>query len=150
MHCAYAATCASIIVSDVGDLDGMYALDSSISHPYYFRAGGTTTYEVYQDDNAWFILDGHTSIGYRVSHESWCFALTFLAPWWRIFSSCSAARRRQARVSVTVTHVSVTLYDGTQGKLTFGSRLGEDRRKPFARPPSREVDLGDNINARRS
>ncbi len=70
MHGAYAATCASVIVSDVGDLDGTYALDSSYSEPYYFRAGGTTTYELYESSGAWYILDKGTSEGYRVSRES--------------------------------------------------------------------------------
>ncbi len=70
MHGLYAATCASIAVSGVEDLDGTYDLDSSYSEPYYFRFGGNTNYEVYQDLSfgAWFMLDDETSVGLRVSH----------------------------------------------------------------------------------
>jgi len=75
MHRVYAATCDSVTVSGVGDLDGTYDLDASESYPYYFRAGGTTTYEVYQwtsNNNAWYIADASTDDGMRVSRAACC------------------------------------------------------------------------------
>jgi len=66
----FAATCSSVVVSDVGVLDGTYALDSSVTYPYYLRTGGATNYELYQwtYNGAWYIADASTDDGMRVSH----------------------------------------------------------------------------------
>eukprot|EP00752_Nemacystus_decipiens_P005470 g4954.t3 len=62
------STCTSVAVSDVGELDGTYDLDSSVTYPYYDRAAGTTVYELYQLSDYWY-LDGPES-GYRTYDDA--------------------------------------------------------------------------------
>ena len=67
-YVVYAATCSSIAVSGVGDLDGTYEEGSAAGDPFY-RPGGTTFYEIYQfssDVPGWYIAVGGGAV-YRVS-----------------------------------------------------------------------------------
>ena len=65
----YAATCSSIAVSGVGDLDGTYEEGPTAGDPFY-RPGGSTFYEIYQfigsSSAGWYIAVGGGAV-YRVS-----------------------------------------------------------------------------------
>ena len=121
MHGVFAATCASITVSGVRDLDGTYAVESSsyssyssYSSSYFGREVGTKTYAVYQDGRTWMIEDESTGGGYRVSRGVWrpatgsCRAVFIeYCPLVLVLSGAS-----QARVSLNMTHETANCMVG--------------------------------------
>lgn len=69
----YAATCTSITVSGVGDLDGTFSeapgsTEDSTWDYYARRLGGTDLFEVYRNDDQWYIGNGDNTVQYSVSH----------------------------------------------------------------------------------
>ena len=122
LHRVFAATCTSVAVSGVGDLDGTYSdtpfYSSSLDGWDYYatRNEGTETYELKGSGHLWWIRHIDGTLAYRVSNcrgrrrlTSYSSSWAFVAPGKMVLSARAMTRAPGTRLSRGVpqeSHVS--------------------------------------------